>query len=84
MLAVVQTALAAGVVVLRDGLTLRETLHVFDRSFRGTLLAETVLGWVFVVTWVAVGWWAPAAVRRRSSSRCGGRTPPRRSATATS
>jgi diguanylate cyclase (GGDEF)-like protein len=59
VLTVVQTALAAGVVVLRDGLTLRETLHVFDRSFRGTLLAETVLGWLFVVTWVAVGWWAP-------------------------
>ncbi|HEU0242633.1 MAG TPA: GGDEF domain-containing protein [Candidatus Limnocylindrales bacterium] len=56
----VSTAIAAGVVVLRDGLTLRETLHVFDRSFRGTLLAESVLGWVFVVTWVAVGWWAPA------------------------
>jgi diguanylate cyclase (GGDEF)-like protein len=60
VLAVVDTALAAGVVVLRDGLTLRETVHVFDRAFRGTLLAETVLGWVFVVTWVAVGWWAPA------------------------
>ncbi|HKF85773.1 MAG TPA: GGDEF domain-containing protein [Candidatus Limnocylindrales bacterium] len=59
VLAVVQTGLAAGVIVLRDGLTLRETLHVFDRSFRGTLIAETVLGWVFVVTWVAVGWWAP-------------------------
>ena len=57
---VVSTGLAAGVVVLRDGLTLRETLHVFDQSFRGTLLAETVLGWVFVVTWLAVGWWAPA------------------------
>ncbi|HEX5827361.1 MAG TPA: GGDEF domain-containing protein [Candidatus Limnocylindrales bacterium] len=57
---VVTTALAAGVVVLRDGLTPRETLHVFDHAFRGTLLAETVLGWVFVVVWVAVGWWAPA------------------------
>jgi diguanylate cyclase (GGDEF)-like protein len=59
VLALFDTALAAGVVVLRDGLTLRETIHVFDRAFRGTLLAETVLGWVFVVTWVAVGWWAP-------------------------
>jgi len=58
--AVASTVLAAGVVVLRDGLTLRETLHVFDRSFRGTLVAETILGWVFVVTWMAVGWWAPA------------------------
>src|SRR6478609_4334190 len=57
---VVSTGLAAGVVVLRDGLTVSETLHVFDRSFRGTLVAETVLGWVFVVTWLAVGWWAPA------------------------
>ena len=59
VLALVDTTLAAGVVVLRDGLTLRETIHVFDRAFRGTLLAETVLGWVFVVIWVAVGWWAP-------------------------
>jgi diguanylate cyclase (GGDEF)-like protein len=60
VLALVETSLAAGVIVLRDGLTLRETIHVFDRSFRGTLIAETVLGWVFVVTWLAVGWWAPA------------------------
>jgi diguanylate cyclase (GGDEF)-like protein len=59
-LTVVDTALAAGVVILRDGLTVRETLHVFDRAFRGTLVAETVMGWVLVVTWVAVGWWTPA------------------------
>jgi diguanylate cyclase (GGDEF)-like protein len=57
---VVSTALAAGVVVLRDGLTLRETLFVFDRAFRGTAAAETILGWLFVVLWVAVGWWVPA------------------------
>jgi diguanylate cyclase (GGDEF)-like protein len=59
VLTVVQTVVAAGVIVLRDGLTLRETIHVFDRAFRPTLIAETVLGWLFVVTWVAVGWWAP-------------------------
>src|SRR5829696_4606507 len=59
-LAVVSTTIAGGVVVLRDGLTVRETIHVFDRAFRGTFVAEAVLGWVFVVTWVAVGWWAPA------------------------
>src|SRR4051812_22783759 len=60
VLTLVSGLLAAGVVILRDGLTVRETAHVFDRAFRATLVAETILGWVFVVTWVAVGWWAPA------------------------
>jgi diguanylate cyclase (GGDEF)-like protein len=52
--------LAAGVIVLRDGLTIRETAIVFNRSFRATAAAETVLGWLLVVVWTAVGWWAPA------------------------
>ena len=56
---VVSTALAAGVIVLRDGLTVRETLFVFNGAFRGTAVAETLLGWLFVVLWLAVGWWAP-------------------------
>lgn len=60
MFTVVSVALSAGVIVLRDGLTPRETLFVFDRAFRGTAAAETILGWVFVVVWMAVGWWAPA------------------------
>jgi diguanylate cyclase (GGDEF)-like protein len=60
VLTVVSTAVAAGVIVLRDGLTFRETLFVFDRAFRSTLVAETVLGWLFAVVWLAVGWWAPA------------------------
>ncbi len=60
VLTVVSMAGAAGVIVLRDGLTLRETLFVFDRAFRSTLVAETVLGWLFAVVWLAVGWWAPA------------------------
>ena len=23
-------------------------------------MAETILGWLFVVVWVTAGWWAPA------------------------
>jgi diguanylate cyclase (GGDEF)-like protein len=59
-LTVVSTVLAAGVIVLRDGLTIGETAVVFTRSFRATAAAETVLGWLLVVAWTAVGWWAPA------------------------
>lgn len=59
-LTVIAGLLATGVVVLRDGLTPRETMVILDRSFRATAVAETLLGWLFVVVWVAVGWWAPA------------------------
>lgn len=60
VLAVLSAALAAGVVVLRDGLTIRDTFTVLDRSFRATAVAETLLGWLLVVAWVSVGWWTPA------------------------
>ena len=60
VLTVVSTVAAAGVIVFRDGLTIRETVVVFNRSFRATAAAETVLGWLLVVAWTAVGWWAPA------------------------
>lgn len=62
VLSVVSTVLAAGVIVLRDGLTIPETRVVFNRSFRATAAAETALGWLLVVAWTAVGWWAPAVV----------------------
>lgn len=58
---IVSTALAAGVIVLRDGLSPRETMAVFDRSFRATAAAETLLGWLLTVVYVAVGWWTPLA-----------------------
>ena len=60
VLAVVSALLAAGVVVLRDGLAPADTLALMDRSFRRTAVAETLLGWLFVVVWVTAGWWAPA------------------------
>ncbi|MEO5964575.1 MAG: GGDEF domain-containing protein [Candidatus Limnocylindrales bacterium] len=58
----VSIAIAAATIVLRDGITLRETLFVFDRAFRGTAVAETVLGWVLAVTWLSAGPWAPPVV----------------------
>jgi diguanylate cyclase (GGDEF)-like protein len=60
VLAVASALLAAGVVVLRDGLAPADTLALMDHSFRPTAVAETLLGWLFVVVWVAAGWWAPA------------------------
>jgi diguanylate cyclase (GGDEF)-like protein len=58
--AVVSALFAAGVVVLRDGLAPRDTLALLDGSFRRTAVAETLLGWLLAVVWIAVGWWAPA------------------------
>jgi diguanylate cyclase (GGDEF)-like protein len=60
VLGMVSALLMAGVIVLRDGLAPGDTLVLIDRSFRRTAVAETLLGWVFVVVWLAVGWWAPA------------------------
>ncbi|HYO42314.1 MAG TPA: GGDEF domain-containing protein [Candidatus Limnocylindrales bacterium] len=60
VMAVVSALLTAGTIVLRDGLAPRDTFALIDRSFRRTAVAETLLGWLFVVVWVAAGWWAPA------------------------
>lgn len=62
VLAVTSAAFTAGVVVLRDGLGPRDTLAILDGAFRRTAVAETLLGWLFVVVWVTAGWWAPALV----------------------
>ncbi len=58
VLTVVSVALAAGTVMLRDGLTAPELVRVYDTSFRATAASEVVLGWILVVTYVSVGWWA--------------------------
>ncbi len=55
----VTVGLAAGTIVLRDGITVRETLALFDESFRTSTIAETLFGWVLTVAYLAVGWWAP-------------------------
>ena len=60
VMAIGTAAMTAVVVVLRDGLQPRDAVTLLDTSFRRTAVAETLLGWLFVVVWVAVGWWAPA------------------------
>lgn len=60
VMALVSTLLTATTIVLRDGLEFRDTVTLIDRSFRRTAVAETLLGWLFVVVWGAAGWWAPA------------------------
>jgi diguanylate cyclase (GGDEF)-like protein len=59
VMAVVSALVSALTVVLRDGLAPRDTVALMDGSFRRTAVAETLLGWLFVVVWLAVGWWAP-------------------------
>ena len=60
VLAVVSALLTATTIVLRDGLAFGDTFALIDRSFRRTAVAETLLGWLFAVVWLAAGWWAPA------------------------
>ncbi len=60
VMAVGTAAMTALIVVLRDALQPRDAVALLDTSFRQTAVAETLLGWLFVVVWVAVGWWAPA------------------------
>jgi diguanylate cyclase (GGDEF)-like protein len=59
VMAMVSAFLAALVIVLRDGLAPGDVASLMDASFRQTAVAETLLGWLFVVVWLAVGWWAP-------------------------
>lgn len=59
VMAILSALLAALVIVLRDGLAPRDVAALLDSSFRQTAVAETLLGWLFVVVWLAVGWWAP-------------------------
>ena len=58
VLTVVSVALAGGTVMLRDGLTAPELVRVYDTSFRATAASEVVLGWILVVTFASIGWWA--------------------------
>jgi diguanylate cyclase (GGDEF)-like protein len=60
VLTVLTAAFAAGVVILRDGLSPRDTVGVLAQGMRTTVLAETLLGWLMAVAWITVGWWTPA------------------------
>ena len=52
------TVLAAGTVMLRSGLSLREGRRLLDTSFRATSPSEVVMGWVLALAYGTVGWWA--------------------------
>jgi len=52
------SALAAGTVILRDHLTLREAARLYDTSYRNTAASEVVMGWVLVLAYGTIGWWA--------------------------
>jgi diguanylate cyclase (GGDEF)-like protein len=60
VLTILTAAFAGGVVILRDGLSPRDTVSVLVQGMRTTALAETLLGWLMAVAWIAVGWWTPA------------------------
>ena len=55
---VVAAALAEGTIILRDRLTLHEATRYFNTTFRLTAAAEVVVGWILVLTYSSVGWWA--------------------------
>ncbi|MBA3235799.1 MAG: GGDEF domain-containing protein [Chloroflexi bacterium] len=50
--------LAAGTVILRDGLSPREAARLLDGSYRTTSASEIVLGWVLALVYGTIGWWA--------------------------
>ncbi len=58
VLATVATAMASATVILRDRLSVREAVRLYDMGFRTTSAAEVVLGWMLWLTFVTVGWWA--------------------------
>lgn len=53
---------AAGTIMLREGLAPLSIVDIIVRSFGRMSVAEIALAWVFVVAFVEVGWWAPLAI----------------------
>ena len=56
----VSSGLAAGTMILRDGLHLREAARLYDTSYRATSASEVVMGWVLTLAYGMIGWWAAA------------------------
>lgn len=61
VLAVTANGMAAATIILRE-LAPKALLDILVRSFGRVTLAEIGLASVFTVAYVAVGWWAPAAL----------------------
>jgi diguanylate cyclase (GGDEF)-like protein len=58
---VANIVLVLPVVALRGGIDLRAAMRSYDASIRATVVAEAVLAWLMVVTYLEVAWWAPLA-----------------------
>ena len=59
VLCAIDIGLSAATIALREGLGHDELSSVFNASFRQTLGAEVILGWLLAVVYVAIAWWAP-------------------------
>jgi diguanylate cyclase (GGDEF)-like protein len=55
----INTALVVPVLMFRTGATLREAATSYEITLRRSTLAEAILAWLMVVTYLLVGWWAP-------------------------
>jgi len=62
VLALVTNGMGAATIMLREHLAPIALLDILIRSFGRMTLAEIGLACVFTVAYVAVGWWAPAAL----------------------
>ena len=59
VLCAIDVGLSATTIAFREGLGRDELGSVFNSSFRQTLGAEVILGWLLAVVYVAIAWWAP-------------------------
>ena len=62
VLAVTANGMAAGTIILRERLAPMAMFDILIRSFGRVTLAEIGLASMFTVAYVAIGWWAPAAL----------------------
>ncbi len=62
VLAITANGIAAGTIILREQLAPMALVDILVRSFGRVTLAEIGLACVFSIAYVAVGWWAPAAL----------------------
>src|SRR3954454_9543249 len=54
----ISSGIASLTMMLRDELTVPEVRRVFDAGHRTTAAGEVLVGWLLVVTYTEIGWWA--------------------------
>jgi diguanylate cyclase (GGDEF)-like protein len=60
-LCAIDVAMSATTIAIAENLGLDELGAVFNESFRQTLAAEVLLGWLLAAVYVSIAWWAPIA-----------------------